>query len=135
MKNLFKCLLLTTLFSFNVYAENPPPANAFIGTMYGYEVAVFQKTDDMSGLVGIKAIYKSDGSWVYLLHPTVNPFDGSLDTKASTDASFALMIDEINDKAYEVLRPISLEPDKGEDRLQWLIENKLDVVDDRLVIK
>lgn len=124
-------LVLLVAFSFNSFAENPPPANAFKGTLYGYEVAVYIN-EVFGGQYGLRAIYKSGSDWIYLAEPVA--YESEIDTKAKTDAKFILMIDVINAAAYTELNDISLEPDCCSDRLQWMLENKLTVVDNEIVI-
>lgn len=126
-------LLAVTLLSvsFFSFAENPPPANAFRGTMYGYEVAIYINPI-FSGNNGLRTVYKVDGGWRYLVEPDY--FEGNADTKSKADAEFSRMISEINAAAYEQLQSISLEPDFGTDRIQWLLENKLSIVDNELIV-
>lgn len=129
-----KKLLLITLFllSFNSFAEAPPPANAFKGTLYGYEVAVYI-TDVFGGLSGLRSVYKNDGEWLYLSEPSF--YDDEVNTKSKADAKFALMISIINATAFDKLNDISLEPDCCTSRIQWLLENKLTDVDNELIVE
>lgn len=124
-------LLIIALFSFNVFAENPPPANSFKGTIYGYEVAIYTNTI-FGTQVGLRAVYKNGDAWVYLAEPSV--YESEINTREKADTQFARMIDEINAAAYTELNPISLEPSEGLGRLQWLLENKITVVDNQIVI-
>ncbi len=122
---------MALLVSLNSFAEAPPPANAFRGTLYGYEIAIYQNKI-FSGQNGLRTIYKVDGEWRYLTEPGY--FEQNVDTKEKADTEFARMIDEINVAAYEQLQSISLEPTQGQDRIQWLIENKLSIVDNELIV-
>lgn len=121
---------MVLLVSASSFAEAPPPANAFRGALYGYEIAIYQNKI-FSGQNGLRTIYKVDGEWRYLAEPDY--YEQNVDTKEKADAEFARMIDEINAAAYEQLQSISLEPALGQDRIQWLIENKLSIIDNELV--
>lgn len=129
MKVLIPTLLL--ILSFNVLAERPPPASAFKGDMYGYEVAVYVN-DIFSGQYGLRVSYKTDGGWVYITEPDF--YASEIDTQAKADAMFLEVIDEINIAVYEALNDISQEPPGGIERMQWLLENKLSIVDNQLVV-
>ena len=127
-----KLILILTLLSFNVFAENPPPAGAFRATLYGYEVALYVN-EIFGSQYGVRAIYKSGDEWLYLDEPGF--YESEIDTKEKADAKFRLLIDSINSEAYIKLNPISLEPEGGIDRIQWLLENNLSVIDNEIIVK
>lgn len=124
MKYLFLLLL-----TFNVFAETPP-ANAYKANVYGYEVAVFVNVIFPSEY-GIRALYFSDGGWIYLAEPSC--FVSNIQTSDDADFCFSSAIDEINAAMDSALQPINAEPNGGTARLQWLIENKLKVQGNQLV--
>ena len=129
MKKIITIILLTL--SLSVFAEPPPPANAFKGVLYGYEVAIYVHPI-FGSEVGLRTVYKVGSEWKYLSEPTFYLSD--VDTQQKTDDKFIQLISAINADAYNELNSISLEPAAGEKRMQWLIENKLTIVNNELVV-
>jgi len=130
MKHLIALLLLTL--SFGTLAEAPPPANAFRGVVYGYEIAIYVEVIFPGSQYGLRTIYKVDGGWTYLVEPDF--YEENVNTQAKADAEFIRMISEINLAAYEQLQDISLEPSSGVERIQWSLENKTATVDNEIIV-
>lgn len=124
--------LFLLLISFSALAEPPPPANAFKGQMYGYEVAIYIE-DIFSSQYGLRTVYFANGEWHYITSPSF--YDQEIDTKEKADALFKQMVDQINLAVYEELNPISQEPNCCVERIQWLIENKLTIVENQLSVQ
>jgi len=125
-------LFLLALICFNSSAEAPPPANAFKGVMYGYEVSVYV-SEIFGTQYGLRAVYKSGGEWHYLAEPDF--YESDVDSKQKANEKFIQMITIINSAAYDALNDISLEPNCCSARIQWLLENKLKIVDGELVLE
>lgn len=118
----------------NTISANAPPANAFRGTLYGYEVAIYVNYI-FGSEYGLRSVFKVDGDWVYFTEPTF--FEAEVSTKADTDKVFSKLVSMINAAAYEILRDDdgggSVEPSEGVARIQWLLE-RLTIVDNELIV-
>lgn len=126
-----KLILLIALLSTSVFAEPPPPATAFKGTMYGYEVAIYVN-EIFGAQYGLRTTYKVNGEWVYLSEPSF--YESEIDTKEKADDVFIAAIAVINIAAYNELSPITMEPDSGLDRMQWILENSVSIVDNQIIV-
>jgi len=129
MKLLIPILILIA--SFSTLAEPPPPASAFRGVLYGYDVAIYVHPI-FGSEIGLRIVYKAGNDWIYIAEPTF--YISEVDTQAKTDAKFVELIGLINIATYNELNPISQEPEVGEERMQWLLENKLTIVNNELVV-
>ena len=127
MKYLFLLIL-----SFNVFAEEPP-ANTFRGQVYGYDIAVFVYEIFPRSQIGVKALYRSsDSEWTYLTE--TNIFLSDIQNKQYADAKFKDAINEINMAIDSVLRDSAIEKEYGQERIEWLINEKLRISDNHIVI-
>jgi hypothetical protein len=115
-------ILALALFTSSVFADlNTPTAKAVCGQVYGFEVCVWPTYavgfDDEYGL---RAVYKSDGKWVFLAEST--NFINKMVDKASTDFYFNSFVADINTQIETQLKPVSgVEPNSGIARIEWLV--------------
>lgn len=74
--------------------------------------------------------YKQGANWVYVCAPSFWTQD--LTTKATTDAVFSKALAEINTELKKALGSNTTEPEKGLERIKWLMQN-LKVENDKLL--
>lgn len=112
-----------------------PPADAFRGMLYGYEVAVYHNEVFPASEYGYRALVKLNGDWAYLDEPTY--FASELKNRQDCYDVAAVLVSTISATAYDVLKPDdggSVEPDFGAELMAWILNNKAAVVNDEIVI-
>lgn len=124
MKKLLLTLavLLTSVGAFANQNINNPPANAFRGVAYGYEIALFQKTF-LEGEIGIRVVYKNGDNWIYLAH--YHEFEEALETPEAVDQWVASVLSNANNAIESELGNSGEEPFAGKERVVWLLQNKV----------
>lgn len=80
---------------------------------------------------GIRAEYKEGETWHYITEPSF--FESSLTTKEATDAVHQAAYNTINAKMEEMFGKDEA-PENGVSRIQWLIDNRTSVVDNKLTL-
>lgn len=111
-----------------------PPATAARFTVYGAQCALRLNVIVPGVMLGLRCEALINDEWSYVKEVSFTPEE--ISTKADTDAVFQKCLDEINVSLEEALgggNP-SEEPESGEERIQWLLDNRLKVVDNKLTM-
>lgn len=111
-----------------------PPADAFRGTLYGHEVAVYNNEIFSNSLYGYRAVVKSGGDWLYLSEPTYNLSD--LNSRQDCYDVAEILISIINQDAYDVLSTGGgdPEPEFGIALMKYILSDKAKVSNNEIVI-
>jgi hypothetical protein len=81
----------------------------------------------------LDARYHTGFDWAFIAAPSI--YESQTKSKKETDARFKEVIQEINEALEETLgKDDTTAPESGFDRVQWLLKNKLSVVDNKLTI-
>lgn len=79
----------------------------------------------------LRAEYKEGSEWKYIAAPSF--YGSTLNTKEKTDEYYQKALDEVNSAMEKMPGGVS-EPENGTDRIQWLIDNKTIVENNKLKI-
>ena len=132
-KKFILSLLLMVSVSFNSFADvNTPKANSFQGIAHGYEIAI-STHQIFDNLHGLRAVYKQGEKWVYLSEPEF--YLHEIETKEGADEVMIRALEIINAAILAQLAPISVEPESGLVRIEWLLTSKLAVADNEVVLR
>lgn len=113
-------------------AFNPMP-HALFFEIEGVKFYVDIKNDIDYIMMRLSMKRAEDVNWVYFAHESI--FFDQVKTAEATDAKFSEAVDKFNRKLVEYFgKDESVAPESGEQRLIWLVKNKLEF-NDKLVIK